>query len=329
MDADVDGIDINDDDDDDAGIFSIAYDRQSEDDDTLIVEDNFLSALHTKCTAVDKDESAEEFLLTLEAVVRFVQDSIADALDRQKINADKRGKANVLSFNEEDLAILSTVNLPKHAVTNVGSNKLLPRYIGPFRVLRCMGNAYTIDLLRKMHTHPTFYVGRLLPYYQYEPVSREEEHLRGQRPRSPSSGPVLTRHSGRQEKRSAHTVERCLDELQPARHEENESNLRSQVVRTQTRHDRPSDHTPKNCNHHSQDHGARNADFVYEPDHRVTVSLQGSALEHQVDPTLEPYQVSPPPPHTLVDSSGGQRFLVERILNHRDANGVRTSYLVR
>uniref|UniRef100_A0AAV1TP16 Chromo domain-containing protein n=1 Tax=Peronospora matthiolae TaxID=2874970 RepID=A0AAV1TP16_9STRA len=37
----------------------------------------------------------------------------------------------------------------------------------------------------------------------------------------------------------------------------------------------------------------------------------------------------PPPPHPLVDSSGGQRFLVERILNHRDVNGIRTSYLVR
>uniref|UniRef100_A0AAV1US66 Chromo domain-containing protein n=1 Tax=Peronospora matthiolae TaxID=2874970 RepID=A0AAV1US66_9STRA len=30
----------------------------------------------------------------------------------------------------------------------------------------------------------------------------------------------------------------------------------------------------------------------------------------------------------LVDSGGGQRFLVERILNHRDVNGVRTSYIV-
>uniref|UniRef100_A0AAV1UHA5 Chromo domain-containing protein n=1 Tax=Peronospora matthiolae TaxID=2874970 RepID=A0AAV1UHA5_9STRA len=40
-------------------------------------------------------------------------------------------------------------------------------------------------------------------------------------------------------------------------------------------------------------------------------------------------QVFPPPPHPLVDSGGAQRFLVERILNHRDGNGVRTSYLVR
>ena len=43
-------------------------------------------------------ESADEFLLTREAVVRFVQDSIANAVDRQKQNADKNGRANDISF---------------------------------------------------------------------------------------------------------------------------------------------------------------------------------------------------------------------------------------
>uniref|UniRef100_A0AAV1UHI1 Uncharacterized protein n=1 Tax=Peronospora matthiolae TaxID=2874970 RepID=A0AAV1UHI1_9STRA len=90
MDADVDAIDIDDDDDDDAGIFSIAIDYHSEDDDTLTGKDNFLSAVHTKRTTVDKDESAEEFLLTCEAVVCFVQDSFADALDRQNRNATNK-----------------------------------------------------------------------------------------------------------------------------------------------------------------------------------------------------------------------------------------------
>uniref|UniRef100_A0AAV1U627 Uncharacterized protein n=1 Tax=Peronospora matthiolae TaxID=2874970 RepID=A0AAV1U627_9STRA len=56
MDADVDHIDIDDDvGDDDAGIFSIANDCHSEDDDTLTGEDNALSAVHTKHTAVDKE----------------------------------------------------------------------------------------------------------------------------------------------------------------------------------------------------------------------------------------------------------------------------------
>uniref|UniRef100_A0AAV1UGL4 Uncharacterized protein n=1 Tax=Peronospora matthiolae TaxID=2874970 RepID=A0AAV1UGL4_9STRA len=85
-----------------------------------------------------------------------------------------------------------------------------------------MGNAYTIELPLKMRTHPTFCVGRLRPYYQYEPVSRGEGHLRGQEPRPPSSGPVSTIQSGRLAKRPAHAVERCPEELHPGRHEENE-----------------------------------------------------------------------------------------------------------
>uniref|UniRef100_A0AAV1TK30 Uncharacterized protein n=1 Tax=Peronospora matthiolae TaxID=2874970 RepID=A0AAV1TK30_9STRA len=73
MDADINHIDNNDNDEDDAGIFSIANDCQSEDGDALTGEDDVLSAVHTKRTTADKDESAEEYLQTLEAVVRFVQ----------------------------------------------------------------------------------------------------------------------------------------------------------------------------------------------------------------------------------------------------------------
>uniref|UniRef100_A0AAV1UY77 Uncharacterized protein n=1 Tax=Peronospora matthiolae TaxID=2874970 RepID=A0AAV1UY77_9STRA len=53
MDADVDAIDIENEDDDDAGIFSIANDCRSDDDDTLTGEDNVLSAVNTNCTAFE------------------------------------------------------------------------------------------------------------------------------------------------------------------------------------------------------------------------------------------------------------------------------------
>uniref|UniRef100_A0AAV1TB77 Uncharacterized protein n=1 Tax=Peronospora matthiolae TaxID=2874970 RepID=A0AAV1TB77_9STRA len=89
MDADVDAIDVDVYEDYDAGIFIITNECQIEDDDTLTGEDNVRSAVRTKRTAVNKDESAEEFLLTREAVVRFVQDHIAYALDKQKRNAEK------------------------------------------------------------------------------------------------------------------------------------------------------------------------------------------------------------------------------------------------
>uniref|UniRef100_A0AAV1UNE4 Chromo domain-containing protein n=1 Tax=Peronospora matthiolae TaxID=2874970 RepID=A0AAV1UNE4_9STRA len=39
--------------------------------------------------------------------------------------------------------------------------------------------------------------------------------------------------------------------------------------------------------------------------------------------------VIPPPSPPLEDSRGGQRNLIERLLNYRDVNGRRTSYLVR
>ena len=39
-------------------------------------------------------------------------------------------------------------------------------------------------------------------------------------------------------------------------------------------------------------------------------------------------KVFPPPPHPLMDSHGGQCFLVELILNHGDDVGSRKSYLV-
>jgi hypothetical protein len=117
---------------------------------------------------------ADEFVYEREAVVRFVRDSIAGAVDRQKLNADRVGRKNQLIFKIGDLVLLSTTNLPMHAVTQRGSNKLLPKYIGPFTVLSVKGDAYTLDIPSAMRLHPTFYVGRLRPYHSYgEHVSHE------------------------------------------------------------------------------------------------------------------------------------------------------------
>ena len=84
-------------------------------------------------------------MLAREAVVPIMQDSMAHAVDRQKRSSDKNGRANLLSFMEGDLVLLSTVNLPSDVVTIEGSSKLLLKYIGPFRVLHRQGNAYTIE----------------------------------------------------------------------------------------------------------------------------------------------------------------------------------------
>ena len=120
---------------------------------------------------VDITFDKDSFLSKRQAVVRFVRDAIALAIDKQKEQADKKGRKNKNIFTVGSLVLLSTALLPTHAISNLGSNKLLPRYIGPFKVLKKKGDAYTIDLPTSMRTHPTFYVGRLKEYIRYSPSS--------------------------------------------------------------------------------------------------------------------------------------------------------------
>ena len=189
--------------------------------------------MRSERTAKDKAiEPAEEFLLTRESVVRFVQDSIANAVDRQKRNADKHGRTNDLSFKVNDLVLLSTVNLPKRVVTNVGSNKLLPKFIGPFRVLHRRGNAYTIELPRKMRTHPTFYVGRLRPYHQFAVSSADESDHPFQESLKDSCGREPGSHVEPADSHGGSEDPRTHDELTTARHEERNNCARTPTLST-------------------------------------------------------------------------------------------------
>jgi hypothetical protein len=99
---------------------------------------------------------------------------MASAQDLQKEQADKHGRKNTSVFKEGDYVLVSTKNLSSQAVSNLGSSKLLPRYLGPFKILKRSGNSYRIDLPSWMQTHPTFYVGLLKPYLRPdEPVTPE------------------------------------------------------------------------------------------------------------------------------------------------------------
>ena len=84
--------------------------------------------------------AGNDFISHRKAVIRFVKDAIADAIAKQKANADKVSRANLNIFKLKDLVLLSTKSLPASAVTQSGSSKLLPKYIGPFKVIRKCGN---------------------------------------------------------------------------------------------------------------------------------------------------------------------------------------------
>ena len=76
----------------------------------------------------------------------------------------KRKKGKILQIR--DLVYLSMANLtmPKGRV-----RKLIPRYIGPMKVLKSDGanDTYTLELLEELYKrriHPTFHIGLLCQY---------------------------------------------------------------------------------------------------------------------------------------------------------------------
>uniref|UniRef100_A0AAV1UYB9 Chromo domain-containing protein n=1 Tax=Peronospora matthiolae TaxID=2874970 RepID=A0AAV1UYB9_9STRA len=109
------------------------------------------------------------------------------------------------------------------------------------------------------------------------------------------------------------------NELPLARHEEMSELSRSQAEQRQTQLD-----ASRQCPPFGEAYSA------HVRDRRVALALrdQRSSREH-TDPHDRVESVFPPPPPPLEDSRGGQRYLVEQLLNHRDVNGRRTSYLVR
>ncbi|KAE8880188.1 hypothetical protein PF005_g11794 [Phytophthora fragariae] len=119
--------------------------------------------LRAKIPARPVDKAAvSEFVLQRQSIARFVRDALQDAVDKQKENADKRGRKNMATF---DQVLLSTDGIRSSAVTNLGASKHAPRFIGPFRVMKVNGEANTLDIPTSLRLHPTFYVGRLKKYH--------------------------------------------------------------------------------------------------------------------------------------------------------------------
>ena len=105
-----------------------------------------------------------EFLATRLNVLRHVRDAMADSQDRQKEQADAKGRSCIESYEVGDQVLLNAKNIPTKVVSAVFKTKLRPRFIGPFTVVAKKGLAYTLNLPRKLRTHPVFYVGLLKPY---------------------------------------------------------------------------------------------------------------------------------------------------------------------
>ncbi|KAG3091669.1 hypothetical protein PI125_g17367 [Phytophthora idaei] len=109
--------------------------------------------------------AVQDFVRKRELVTRYVRDAIAPAVDRQKQYADQHGRKNLEKNAVGDRVLLSTAGIQPSIVTNLGTSKLAPRYIGPFKVTKVLGDAYTLQLPSAIRLHPSFYVGRLRRYH--------------------------------------------------------------------------------------------------------------------------------------------------------------------
>ena len=257
-----------------------------------------------------------EFLLLRQSITRFVRDALQEAVDKQKENADKRGRKNLLTFKEGDRVLLSTSGLPDTSVTNLGANKLAPRYIGPFRIVEVHGDAYTLDIPTTMRLHPTFYVGRLKAYLPADlPLALPHSSVSAQSPTPPADDAdddwdqVLdereqTRSAGvhrTQQSRavadappspaapvgfSRQPLSQLLHDLEPSRPSHGHPEGRS---------------SPLQCQHEGNE--ARHS------------TVQAPDYENR-RPTQEAFRRDAPPP--LVDASGERRWIVDRIVGHED-----------
>ena len=107
--------------------------------------------------------SADEVREKLEHSRNLVYDLIRDAQDRQKRFADTRRRFSSLKVG--DYVLLNRHYLTIDAYRQVKLKKLLPRWIGPYKVLEIVSPvSFRLELPAKSTAHPVFHIAALKLY---------------------------------------------------------------------------------------------------------------------------------------------------------------------
>jgi hypothetical protein len=122
-----------------------------------------LNPLHPASTLAERQyavPAAEQFVIKMQDELKRARQCMLDAQTRMKSTADKHRKD--ITFKVGDDVLLATKNLK---LKGNNPRKLLPRFIGPFKVLKCVGRvSYKLDLPEHMKIHDVFHVSLLHPY---------------------------------------------------------------------------------------------------------------------------------------------------------------------
>ena len=81
---------------------------------------------------------------------------MAGSQDKQKEQADAKGKSCIERYEVGDQVSLDAKNLSGNVVSAVCKTKLRSRSTGPFTIVAKKGLAYTLKLPRKLCTHSVF-----------------------------------------------------------------------------------------------------------------------------------------------------------------------------
>jgi hypothetical protein len=105
--------------------------------------------------------AVHDFVTGLHKAISTAKDSYAAAQARMKKDADNRRRE--LHFAVGDQVLLSSKNI---RIKTTGIKKLLPKFLGPFKVLKKIGDmAYKLDIVDSMpKIHPVFHVSLLRPF---------------------------------------------------------------------------------------------------------------------------------------------------------------------